>query len=161
MGFAAAFFVVIFRGTALGTADLTSPPLWFDRQGFAVALHLRRLPPLCLFKPKKSSPTVCFAGFGIAKTEQSSICTAGELFYWFYQLLVGSAKVQGDRKALPVKPQRRHCQICRAEGSTSRLTDKKADIKYHRYFASAVMAEEISGTNHVSPPEAETLPGYA
>ena len=56
--------------------------LWGDRQGFAVALHLRRPPPnidktINKFSHEQNS----FAGFGIAKTEQNSNLYVGELCF--------------------------------------------------------------------------------
>ena len=44
--------------------------LWDDRQGFAVALHLRNPHHLWKITPKRFSH-FRFAGFGKAKTEQS------------------------------------------------------------------------------------------
>ena len=82
----------------------------FKRQGFANA-RLSALRKVGTFaapqqhknKPIEGSPNFHFAGFGIAKTEQNSTGIVGEPSHGFIYEWVGLAKVQGDRKALPLK----------------------------------------------------------
>ena len=53
---------------------------------------------------------------GLALPNRANRHKVGELISDYIFIRLGLAKVQGDRKALPVKAQWQHCQICCAEG---------------------------------------------
>ena len=60
------FQLYICSSFLLSTTVFDSRPQWGDRQGFAVALHLRRSPPLIRSEGKVTAPLEALHGLGFA-----------------------------------------------------------------------------------------------